>query len=388
MKRTTIFLFALIVLCTAVSCGNVDDGLTAARIDRIVNKLVPLESGEPVLDRSLEGRMEYYDVPGVSIAVINNFEIEWAEGFGILDKESGAPVTGRTLFQAASISKPVAAMAALKLAQDGRIGLSDNINNYLKTWKLPENEHTADRPVTLSHLLSHSGGTTVHGFRGYEPSEEIPTLRQVLNGESPANSDPVRVDMPPGTRYRYSGGGVTIMQVALMDITGRPFPGIAREYVLQPLGMLHSTYDQPLPSGLVQFAASGYRSNGREVEGKRHIYPEMAAAGLWTTPSDLAKFAIEVQLSIKGESNRVLSREMAERMVTAFADTVYGLGFSLTQKGYFGHSGSNEGFKCNLIAHLENGYGAVVMTNGDRGSLLIREILQAIAREYEWENYQ
>jgi CubicO group peptidase (beta-lactamase class C family) len=266
------------------------------RIKRVEQGLLPavLIKGDP--SWSIEERMRHWKVPGLSVAVVKDFKIEWARSYGVKDIETKEPVTTDTLFQAGSISKPVAAMVALKRVQEGKIALDENINNKLQTWKLPDNEFTAKKKVTLANLLSHSGGLTVHGFPGYAVGEKIPTLPQVLDGTAPANTAAVRVDMEPGTKYRYSGGGVTIAQLAIMDIEKKPYPQIAKDTILAPLGMSNSTYNQPLPDDWRPKAASGHRRDGALVPGKIHVYPEMAAAGLWTTPTDLAKFAIEVQL--------------------------------------------------------------------------------------------
>ncbi|HEV8485300.1 MAG TPA: serine hydrolase domain-containing protein [Blastocatellia bacterium] len=359
-----------------------------SRIERVEKGLLGpvLVKGAP--GWTIQERMKQYKVPGVSIAVINNFKVEWARAYGVKDVETNEPVVTDTLFQAASISKPVAAMVALKKVEEGKIALDENINNKLTSWKLPDNEFTAKRKVTLANLLSHTGGLTVHGFPGYAVGDKIPTLPEVLNGSPPANTAPVRVDMEPGTKPRYSGGGVTIAQLAIMDIEKKPYPQIARDTVLRPLGMTNSTYNQPLPDETRKKAASGHKSNGKPVEGKIHIYPEMAAAGLWTTPTDLAKFAIEVQLSLAGKSNKVLSKETTARMVTPFLETV-GLGLMVEKHGaatYVGHGGSNEGFRCQLLVNRDKGYGAVVMVNSDNGQI-ISEILRSIASEYQWEDY-
>jgi len=338
---------------------------------------------------SIQERMTRYKIPGVSVAVINDFKVDWAKGYGVKDAETREPVTTETLFQAGSISKPVAAMAALKKVSEGKISLEENINDKLTTWKLPDNQFTANKKVTLANLLSHTGGLTVHGFPGYAPNEKIPTLPQVLDGASPANTAPVRVDMEPGTKFRYSGGGVTIAQLAIMDIEKKPYPQIAKETVLGPLGMSSSTYEQPLPGVTRKKAASGHRQNGNLVDGKIHIYPEMAAAGLWTTPTDLAKFGIEVQLSLAGKSNKVLSKEMIERMVTPYHSDNVGMGFFIEKHGnaiYFGHDGADEGFRAGLLVHRDKGYGIAIMVNSDNAQI-IPEIFRSVAKEYQWEDY-
>ncbi len=395
MKRTVCKLLLLSLVCPAVSLAQSGpnpseppNAETELRIRRVEHGLVP-----PVLIKgdatwSIEERMKYYKVPGVSIAVINNYKIEWARSYGIKDVQTPEPVTAETLFQAGSISKPVAAMVALKKVQEGKFTLEGNINDTLTSWKLPDNEFTARRKVTLANLLSHTAGLTVHGFPGYAVGEKLPTLQQILDGVEPANTAPVRVDIEPGSRFRYSGGGTTIAQLMVMDVERKPFPRIARVTVLDPLNMRNSTYNQPLPDDWLKKAASGHRLDGSLVPGKIHIYPEMAAAGLWTTPSDLARFALEVQLSLAGRSNKVLSKELTQKMVTPFKEEV-GLGFFIDKRGnslYFGHGGADEGFRAELVVSRDRGYGAVVMVNSDNGQI-IREIIRALAREYNWDEF-
>jgi CubicO group peptidase (beta-lactamase class C family) len=386
MKPILVRLLSLVLVCSQVVLGQSPD----SRTERVEKGLRPavLIKGEP--GWTIQERMKFYKVPGVSVAVIYDFKVQWAKGYGFKDTETKEPVTTGTLFQAGSISKPVAAMAALKKVEQGKISLDANINDKLTTWKIPDNEYTARKKVTLANLLSHTGGLTVHGFPGYAPDEKIPTLPQILDGTPPANTPAVRVDFEPGTRFRYSGGGVTIAQLAIMDIEKKPYPQIAQETVLGPLNMSNSTYQQPLPDDIRKKAATGYRPNGQAVIGKIHVYPEMAAAGLWTTPTDLAKFGIETQLSLVGKSNKVLSKEMTAKMVTPFipSDPV-GLGFFSENHGaatYFGHGGADEGFRAQLLVHRDKGYGAVVMVNSDNGQI-IPEIIRAIAQEYQWEDF-
>jgi CubicO group peptidase (beta-lactamase class C family) len=284
-------LWALLIVVLVACQAQQDRQEVDAHIAAIENSLQPslVIRGEPVETSTLAERMEALGVPGVSIAVINGGDIEWARGYGLADVESGRPVTATTLFQAASISKPVAATAALKFVQDGLIDLDEDVNGKLVTWKVPENEFTEAQPVTVRNLVTHTAGMTVHGFPGYARDEEVPSTIGVLDGEG--NTDPIRVDMEPRTEWRYSGGGYTVMQHLLTDVAGKPFPEIMRETVLEPFGMSESTYEQPLPEARWEQAATAYESDGEEVEGKWHIYPEMAAAGLWTTPTDLARFA-------------------------------------------------------------------------------------------------
>src|SRR5687767_15221798 len=390
MKANTckFLLFTQLFLLLFPFAAYGQNGGVDVRIKRVEQGLLPavLIKGEPAW--TLEERMKHWKVPGLSVAVIKDFKVEWARAYGVKDIDTKEPVTTETLFQAGSISKPVAAMVALKRVQDGKIALDENINNKLVTWKLPDNEFTAKNKVTLANLLSHTAGLTVHGFPGYAVGKEIPTLAQVLDGTEPANTAAVRVNMEPGTKFRYSGGGTTIAQLAIMDIEKKPYPQIAKETVLGPLNMSNSTYSQPLSDAWRKKAASGHRSDGSPVAGKIHVYPEMAAAGLWTTPTDLAKFGVEVQLSYAGRSNKVLPKELIDKMVTPFMENV-GLGFFIDKRGnsvYFGHDGADEGFRAMLLMHREKGYGAVVMVNSDNGQIM-PEVLRGIAREYNWDEY-
>lgn len=339
---------------------------------------------------TLEERMRLYKVPAVSIAVFGSGKILWAKAYGLADVDALSAATDATLFQAASISKPVSAMAALAEVARGKIALDRNINDYLKSWKLPENDWTRKKPVTLAMLLSHSAGVTVHGFPGYPAGRPVPQLAQVLDGVAPANTAPVRVDISPGTEYRYSGGGYTIVQQALIDVEGKPYPQILAETVLGPLGMTESTYDQPLSPERLKAAAAGHDGQGRTIPSKRHTYPEMAAAGLWTTPSDLARFALGLERALEGKPGSVLPKDLAARMVTpALGD--YGLGLEIEKRGaasYFAHGGSNEGFRCQMLANKEKGYGAAVMTNSESGNEILPEILRSIAAAYQWEGYR
>ena len=362
-----------------------------ARAARVENGLLPsiVVAGRPLPLMTLAARLAELKVPGVSIAVINDGAVEWAKGYGVAETGTRTPVTPRTLFQAASVSKPVAALAALRLVEQGRLVLDEDVNAKLKSWKVPENEFTKAEKVTLRRLLSHTAGLTVHGFGGYPADAPVPTLSQVLDGEKPANSAAIRVDAVPGTVWRYSGGGYTVAQQLMQDVAGRPFPELLAELVLKPVGMDDSTYEQPLPEARRGAAAAGHASDGKLLPGRCHTYPEMAAAGLWTTPSDLAKFLLEIRKALQGRST-VLSAATALEMTTV-QKSGYGLGLGLEGTGpsaTFGHGGSNAGFKCQMAAFLEGGRGAVVMTNGDRGGFLAAEILRGIAREYGWPAFR
>lgn len=344
---------------------------------------------------SLAERMAYYRVPGVSIAVIHNYRLDWAQGYGVRAAGSSEPVDTETLFQAASISKSVTAAAVMRLVDDGVLDLDEDVNSYLASWKVPPNEGWQPR-ITLRQLLSHTAGTTVDGFMGYASGEILPTLTDILDGTPPANNDPVRIDLLPGTQMRYSGGGTTIVQQALIDVTEKPFPALMRDWVLEPLGMTRSVFAQLPPEPYASNAAHGHFYNGQPVAGGWHNHPELAAAGLWTTPSDLARFVIALQRAHAEKDSAFLPAERVSQMLTPTAEVVgepggfVGLGVFLGGEGasaWFGHTGGNVGYRCELVAYVEGGCGAVVMTNGEQGWQLRGEILRAIAREYQWQDY-
>ncbi len=360
----------------------------AARVARVEAGLAPITlPGEEPVRLSLQRWMELYKIPGLSIAVFEKNAIVWARTYGVKQAGGTEPVTLDTLFQAASISKPVTALAALRYAEQGRWSLDANINEKLLSWKVPDNELTKEQKVTLRRVLSHSAGLTVHGFPGYALNEPQPTLQQILDGEKPANTEPVRVDITPGTEPRYSGGGLTVVQLMMVDQLKKPFPQIMREAVLEPLGLKHSTFEQPPPPALAAMTASGTRASGESVEGRWHIYPEMAAAGLWTTPSDLARIAIEVSKARTGKSKRVLSQAMAKQMLTKQSEG-FGLGFQLMEgSDRFGHGGWNDGFQATLIAFADSGSGVVMMANSDNGTLLFERLAASVAAEYGWKSF-
>jgi CubicO group peptidase (beta-lactamase class C family) len=365
---------------------------TPARIARIENGLLPsvVIEGHSLPEMKLADRMQYYHVPGVSIAFIDHGRVAWTRAYGIADVETGRPVTPETLFQAGSISKPIAALGALALVEKGKLKLDQNVNDELISWKIPENEFTKDEKVTLRRILSHSAGTNVHGFSGYELNQPLPSVVQILSGAKPASSPAVQVTTVPGTVYSYSGGGIMVMQLMMMDVTGKSFPVLMHDLVLGPIGMSHSTYDQPLPLSLRGGAAHGYNANGEPLPGGFHVIPEMAAGGLWSTASDLALAAIEVQNEYAGGAHKVLSQSMAHEMLSRQKDN-WGLGFEIEKPGAtprFDHFGVNAGFISVLEAYRDKAQGIVIMTNGQEGEKLITEILRSVAHEYAWPDFQ
>jgi CubicO group peptidase (beta-lactamase class C family) len=351
---------------------------------------------EPTFDTAIEEARAEFGVPGVSWAVIDGGQIAQTGTSGLQTLGEARLVTGTTRFQACSISKPIAALAMLRLVDRGVLDLDADINAKLTSWRLPRN---ADwQPiVTPRQLASHSAGLTTSGFPGYKRTDDLPTTVQILRGMHPANTFDVRVDAVPGTQFRYSGGGTLAMQLLLEDVTGTPFPGLMRELVLDPLGMADSDYTQPPPEEVHDRLASGHDIAGAVVEGGWYVYPEMATAGLWTTPSDLCRYALAVRAAYAGAPGGLISQRLAREMLTPQIPatdrigglSAVGLGPFVSDAGVarFGHSGGNEGFKCHLLAYPDAGMGAAVMTNGDLGVYVVQRAFAAIAKAHDWPDF-
>jgi len=336
------------------------------------------------LDAFVKAQMAQRNVRGLSLAIIKDGKIDVARAYGVVDDVSKAPVTTTTLFQAGSISKPVSALGALQLVETGALSLDTDVNATLKSWKVPENQFTTTEKVTLRRLLSHTAGLTVHGFPGYDVAEPMPTVVQVLDGAKPTNTPPIRVDTTPGGIWRYSGGGYTVAQQLVADVTGQPFARYMQTAVLDRIGMTSSSFEQPPSSARAALTATGYYSDGSPVRGKWHVYPEMAAAGLWTTPTDLAKFAIEVQQTLAGKGHGVVSPAMARQYVTVQKNG-YALGVGVYGPPggrRFGHGGRDEGFDALLDAGLESGDGIVVMINANDNTPIKERIRDYVGRTW------
>jgi CubicO group peptidase (beta-lactamase class C family) len=344
-----------------------------------------------------DGWRTTYGVPGVSWTTIVDGELATTGTLGVRDAAGSDPVTATTRFQACSISKPIAALAMLRLVDRGVLELDVDMNTYLTSWRLPRNSDWQP-VVTLRQLTSHSAGLTTSGFPGYKRSEKLPTTFEILSGADPANTFGVRVDTIPGAQFRYSGGGTLAMQQLLEDVTRTPFAALLQELVLEPLGMNDSDYTQPPPEGVHDLLASGHDVLGTPVAGGWHVYPEQATAGLWTTPTDLCRYALAVQAAFAGRPGALLSQPLAREMLTpqvSASDRIgglsaLGLGPFIAEEGTnsrFGHSGGNEGFRCHLLAYRDHGLGAAVMTNSDAGNSFLQHAFADIADAHRWPGY-
>ncbi|HEV7503573.1 MAG TPA: serine hydrolase [Thermoanaerobaculia bacterium] len=363
----------------------------SARIRRVETGLLPAVTlrGEPRVAWALADRMQHYGIPGVSIAVIDSGKLAWTRGYGVLRAGGTSTVTADTFFEAASISKPITAVAAMRLVEDGRLALDEDVNRWLRRWKVPPSQLTREQQVTLRRLLSHTAGVSGHGFRGYAPGERVPTLLEILQGRAPANTEPLTIEFVPGSKLLYSGGGYLVVQQLLTDVTHRPFDAVAHASVLARSEMRDSTFAQPLPRREWHRAASGHDEKGAAMPGGWNVYPELAPAGLWSSAADVARFAIEMLCATRGES-RMLGARWAKEMLEPQQPGGWGLGFELHGKGSaarFGHTGSVLGYRSAFVVYPATGQGAVVMTNSDNGVPLAEEILRSVSAEYGWPDY-
>jgi len=340
------------------------------------------------VEKSIVSSMKTYGVPSVSIAVIQNGKIAWAKAYGMADETTKRAADTNTIYQVASMSKCLNAYCIMRLVQEGRLSLDTDIRQYLHSWKFPDNELSKNAVIAIRGLLSHTAGLSVHGFKGYLHSETIPTINEMLNGTTPANSGKIEAILQPGTKVEYSGGGILITRKILQDNIAENYDSLLENYVLRPLGMINSTFSQPLTAQYKDFAAA-YNENRKEIPGKYYIYPEKSPDGLWATASDYARFIISIQHSITGRQPALLNNQIITEMLTPVLENS-ALGFFITSKGeqkYFGHSGSNIGFKCAYNGSFTSGNGVVVLTNSDKGGNLAGEIIKKVAYVYQWKNF-
>ncbi len=374
------------------TAGGSDAAAARSRRDEVMRGLHPIVR---VVDHpvryGIEERLGHYGCPGVGVAVMRNGRIDWADGVGRRHADRPDPVGVDTVFMVASCSKPVTALMVLQQVDRGVLDLDVDVNRYLRRWQVPASDHTAEQPVTLRHILSHSAGLTVNGF-GATPNDGRPVadVFDLLHGRPPARNAPVVVDKPYDGTDRYSGGGYVIAQLVLEDVLATSFDRIADEFVFQPLGMTRSSFVHPLLPRLRDDVAAGHGDDGRPQPGDWMISSEMSAGGLFSTARDYARFLLGVRAAWAGEPGAVLSRSIAGEMVTRHALGAFGLGVKVMGDGptaRISHGGSNDGYQSESVCYLESGDGAVVLTNAVSGIYLFREVLNGIADVYDWPAY-
>lgn len=379
MKKYGLTILLLLCLATAFAQQPYSNAVN--------EQIIEVENNLP--GGNITERMKHYNVKGLSMAVVKNHEIVWAKGYGWADEKAKLPVTTVTLFEPGSISKSLNAIGVLKLVQDGKLNLNRDINQYLTSWQFPYDSLSNGKEITLSHLLSHTAGTSVYGFPGYDHKSKIPTIPEILDGKEPANTPPVRSVSEPGLKFQYSGGGTIISQLIITDVSHKFYDQFMYDNVLKPMGMTHSFYTQPPAKDKMKNIATGYTRDGVEVDSKFYIYPEQAAAGLWTTPTDLAKYLIEMQMAYLGKSSKVLSQDMTRLHLTPFIDHSSALGTFVQERNgvkYFFHDAGNKGFRGLYFGSVEGGDGLVVFVNSDDGDIIV-ELLNSVASVYGWKGF-
>jgi CubicO group peptidase (beta-lactamase class C family) len=387
--------FCLLVFAFAVNNGFSQANYSPEVLEQI--KQVENNLAERVIingkGHNIEERMAHYNVKGLSIAVVHDYKIVWAKGYGWADEKEKRPVTTETLFKPGSISKSLNAVGVLKLAQDNRLDLNTDINQYLKSWKFPYDSLSKGKKITLSYLLSHMAGLSVYGgFTGYDIKDKIPTMPEILDGKTPANSPPVRSMFEPGLQFQYSAGGTMITQLIITDVTQQSYEKYMYDNVLKPLGMTHSYYSAlPPDHRRKKNIATGYRADGTEDdnENSRKVYPELSALGLWTTPTELCKYVIETQLASKGKSSKILNQKFAKLQLTPTVDSVAALGFFIDKRGntkYFQHDALNWNFSGVFYGSVEEGNGIAICMNSPNIGIW-NEILNSVAMVYKWKDF-
>lgn len=389
-----IHLFPIIILIFCSAFPSFSQNTYSKEIEEKIkqvenNSTIVLFQIEGQPDLSLQERMVKYNVKGLSIAVVNNYQIEWAKGYGWADEKEKRPVTTETRFEPGSISKSLNALGVLKLVDEQKIKLCcADINDFLTSWKFPYDSLSKNKFITVGYLLSHTAGLNVHGFPGYSTKDKVyPTLPQILDGKPPANTEAVRSVFEPGQRFQYSGGGTTITQLMISDVTKTAYDKYMEQFVLGPIGMTNSSYTQPPPQNKKNILATGYDRSGKEIKGKYPVLIEAAAGGLWTTPTDLCKFIIEMQLSYIGKSNKVISQGLTLKMLTPYIDSMASFGVFFDNKIkplYFTHSAGNRGFSGIYYGSIEGGNGVAIVINSENSNLL-NELVSSVAKVYKWE---
>jgi CubicO group peptidase (beta-lactamase class C family) len=335
---------------------------------------------EALLDRRVPELLEELAVPGAVIALVHNGEPAYARGYGFADVEGGRPMATDTVFQAASISKTVTAWGVMRLVDQGLLELDAPVERYLTRWRLPPSEFDHEG-VTLRRILSHTAGLTLHGYPGIPPGEPLPTLEESLDGGHPG-TEPVRVQSEPGTAYAYSGGGYTLLQLVVEEVTGELFADYMRREILQPLGMNRSSYTWD--AALQPDTAVGYSREGQALP--NYLFIEQGPASLYSTADDLARFAAAGLPGPNGEppGRGVLAPATLELMYSPAENTEeqsYGLGYQMNVfgPGIIGHAGSNQGWKTFFGVIPATAEGVVVLTNGDNGRNLRAALIEELA---------
>jgi CubicO group peptidase (beta-lactamase class C family)/thioredoxin-related protein len=343
--------------------------------------------GEPENFRTLSNSMINYNIPGLSLAVINEGKIEWSHTYAN-DNFPEQKLNDSTIFQAASLSKPVTVLAALRMYTAGAIDLDENIQNYLKRFIIPQGKQTDDNPVTFRNIFAHTSGLTAGGYQGYARDFEVPSDIEILKGATGVNSQPIEVLSKPNEILAYSGGGYTLAEVALQDIHNDTFSNLMKTWILDPVGMKHSEFTQPLIVKDSSKIAKGHTQSGKVLDGGWRNHPEQAAGGLWSTSTDLANFLIEIYKAYQGK-NSVFSTSAIKTILNQERDGhIYGFIVDRSNNGFaITHYGGNAGYRTGMTIDLTTGNGLVYLINSDNGAALGNELLLSASKLYRWNHF-
>jgi len=393
MNKLILQIFALLLVA---SCSP--------KTDQPENKATPAKNQKAQLENGIRGKVKFLEepenfssiantmkeskIPALSLAVINEGEVEWSETYQNADFLGEQPLDSTSVFQAASLSKPVTFLAALRMYAAGEIALDTNIQVYLKDYQLPQGKQTPENPVTFRNIFSHTSGISPGGYQGYARDLPMPSDISILRGEEGANTPAIKVVTPPNEVLRYSGGAYTLAELALQDYFAADFSGIMQKWILEPVGMEHSTFTQPFPVADSNKVAKGYTYAGKRVEGAWRNHPEQAAAGLWSNASDMAKILVEVYRAYQGKES-VFSKADIEAILSHERDNhVYGFFVERSEDDIaITHYGGNAGYRTGMTISLTSGKGLVYLTNSDNGGLLGNTLLLSAAQVYGWKHF-
>ena len=366
------------------------------RADAVERNLAPMYflEGKPVVHGELLRRTPPLQVPGVPIVPTDTGHLNWARGYGVAEL-GGAAVRPETLFAAESMSKPITALAVMKLYEERRIDLDHNVNDYLKRWKLPESKLPGPRTVTIRQLLTHTSGIGTHNGELYDPSKPpLPTLLSDLDGVAPSRTPAVRIETAPGGNFHYANGGFVVLQLLIEDVTGESFVSFVTQTVLKPAGMTRSHYDVPFSDRLAAEAATAYLGD-HAIPPCNYYNPSSAAGGLWSTATDMAKLLIELQREFDGKSSRILRQSTIRQMLipgpVMMPGMLQGLGIVVGGKpgAHFMEHGGSGIFHDEMVAYFQgNKKGLVVMANSSNAGVLVEEVLRSAAAVYGWPDFR
>ncbi len=343
---------------------------------------------------TVEEAMQQHGLVGLSVVVFDNYQIAWSKTWGYKFRGGTEKIDDETAFSTASISKAITATLLALLEEKGLLDLDEPVNKYLKRWKLAENSYTKEVPVTFRHLLSHTAGTTQHGFADFYKGDQVPTLLESLQGKLPRYNAPVQVTSLPGTNWSYSGGGYSVAQMAVEDHLGKSLAALAEEYLFRPLGMEHTTMYQDGHPKFLRNVAKVHNQQGEIIKTGIPICPQTAASAMWSTPVDMAKFLIELQRALAGKPTQVISSAVAKK-VTAVQTTRTVGGWSmgweryhrLGNRSWFSHGGANTGTGGHIYATMEDGNGIAFFGNGPNNIRIpvLDKLRNSIILAHDWK---